>query len=153
MKRLISCFIIIIMLFALASCSVQTREEMVCSTIGKYDSKEFYTHGGFQDYTDFAKYSFSAVNFENNPYFTAVSEPDIETLCSFIDNFESWVGTFRDNDPNDELATNYSFDRSIIDTEDYFYIYENENYSKFGSYDVWIFDTQTNVLYYFHNNI
>lgn len=153
MKRLIFCILIIFTLFTLTACDVQTPQENVLDSIGKCDSKEFYTHGGFQDYTDFAKYSFSSANLENNSYFTVVSESDIETVCSYIDNFEQWVEMFKANDPNDELAANYSFDRNIIDTEDYFYINEKENYQKFSSYDVWLFDAQTDTLYYFHNNI
>ena len=83
-----------------------------------------------------------------------VSEADIEIINSFVENFEGWINTFASNASTDELVVNYSFDRTFIDTNDYFYIYEDEeNYRKFGCYDLWLFDSQTNVLYYFHNNI
>jgi hypothetical protein len=125
----------------------------VLNSLGRYESKQLWTHGEFQDYTDFGLYSYSSAKLNDNQYFKLVSETDIELLYAFVDNFEQWIETFRSNDPDDELVANYAFDRSLIDTEDYFYIYEGENYSKFGCYDMWIFNAQTYTLYYFHHNI
>ncbi len=153
MKRIALLFLVcLIFLFSIA-CSVQTRQNEVLNSVGKYDSKQFWTHGGFQDYTDFGIYVFSSAGLDNNQYFSPVSVGDVEKIGSFVDNFEGWIKTFQKNNPNDELVLNYVFDRSIIDVEDYFYIYEGENYPQYGCYDLWLFDTQTNVLYYFHNNI
>lgn len=153
MKRLRLPICLFALLVLLSSCGVQTRQDKVLGSVGEYDAKQFWTHGEFQDYTDFGMYSYSAASLGKNQYFTIVSETNRVTICEFIDDFEKWIDTIRNNDSDDELVLNYSFDRAIIDTEDYFYIYEGENYSKFGCYDVWFFDTQTNVLYYFHNNI
>ena len=56
-----------------------------------------------------------------------------------------------------EIKKNYSFDKSIIDNEDYIYIYDKsddeELYDQFEYYDIYIFDIQSEKLYYFHNNI
>lgn len=153
MKKAIIFIYVFIQLFAITSCLIQTRQDKVLSSIGKYDSKQFWTNGDFQDCTDFGIYSYSTCDAENNKYFAAISESDIEIIGSFIDDFEAWIDVFRNNNPDNELVLNYVFDRSIIDTEDYFYIYEGENYPKYGCYDVWFFDSQSNVLYYFHNNI
>ena len=153
MKRLLLMVSIIALVFGATSCGIQTRQDKVLSSLGKYDSKQVWTHGEFQDYTDFGKYFYISVSIDQNNYFQKVTSTDTETICSFIDNFEDWIDTFRNNDPKDELVLNYSFDRSIIDTEDFFYIYEGENYPQFGCYDVWFFDSQTKILYYFHNNI
>ena len=153
MKRLISNTLLIFVVCVIASCSILTRQGRVLNSLGKYDSKQFWTHGGFQDYTDFGKYSYSSVKIDRNKYFKKVSSNDVETIYAFIDNYEEWIDDIRSNDPDDELVSNYSFDRDCIDTEDYFYIYENEEYSKFGCYDVWIFDSQSMSLYYFYNNI
>lgn len=153
MKRLILLISIFSVLLSGTACAVVTRQGKVLNSIGRYESKQFWTHGEFQDYTDFGIYTYSSIKIDNNQYFRAVSEADIEEILSFIDNFEKWVDTIGKNMPDDELVTNYSFDSSIIDTNDYFYIYEGENYSKFGCYDIWFADMQTNTLYYFHNNI
>lgn len=153
MKRLLLLILTFALLMTITACVVQTRQDNVLDSLGKYENKQFWAHGEFQDYTDFGKYSYSSISIDQNNYFTMVSAAHIETIHAFIDDFEGWVDTFRNNDPNDELALNYSFDRSIIDATDYFYIYEGKNYSKFGCYDIWFFDSQTKVLYYFHNNI
>ena len=153
MKRLLRMVLVITLVFSATSCGIQTRQDKVLSSLGKYDSKQVWTHGEFQDYTDFGKYFYVSVSIDQNNYFQKVTSTDTETICSFIDDFEDWIDTFRNNDPKDELVLNYSFDRSIIDTEDFFYIYEGENYPQFGCYDVWLFDSQTKILYYFHNNI
>jgi len=152
MKK-IALFLSVILLFAIAvSCSIQTRQDQVLSSLGKCESEQIWTHGEFQDYTDFGIYTYSSANLDNNSYFSKVSESDIETICTFVENFEQWINTFRYNDTNDDLVLNYTFERSTIDTEDFFYIYEDEDYSKFGCYDVWFYDSQTNTLYYLHNN-
>ena len=153
MKRLLLMVLVITLAFGATSCGIQTRQDKVLSSLGKYDSTQVWTHGEFQDYTDFGKYFYASVSIDQNNYFQKVTSTDTETICSFIDNFEDWIDTFRNNDPKDELVLNYSFDRSIIDIEDFFYIYEGENYPQFGCYDVWLFDSQTKILYYFHNNI
>ena len=157
MKRFLPKALIVILIPILVMtvifCSIQTRQEKVLKSLGKYDSKQVWTHGEFQDYTDFGKYSYSSAKIDPNEYFEKVSTTDAETICAFIDDFEDWIDTIRNNDPTDELVSNYSFDRSMMDAEDYFYIYEDEDYSKFGCYDVWFFDSQTKNLYYFHNNI
>ena len=153
MKRLFALVLSTIFALMITACGLQTREDKVLDSLGKYESKQVWTHGKFQDYTDFGKYSYPSISIDQNAYFQIVSAADIETIYDFIDDFERWIDAFRNNDPNDELVLNYSFDRSIVDTQDYFYIYEDENYRKYGCYDVWIFDTQTKMLYFFHNNI
>ena len=137
----------------IGSCTVETRQDKVLASLGSYDTKEFYTHGAFQDYTDFAWYSFSSPELDENPYFSLVFQSDIPCVCSFLDNFEGWVALIEENNPADELPVHYHFDRSWIDTEDYFYLYEDEDSPKFGCYDLWFFDVQTKVLYYFHSNV
>ena len=131
----------------------QTEQKQVLSTMGKYTEQCFYSHGEFQDYTDFAVYLCPAAEMAKNPIFSPVSEADMDTISAFLDNFEEWIAVFKSNDPQDALVRNYAFDRSVIDSSDYFYIAESKDYPKFGCYDVWFFDTRTMTLYYFHNNI
>ena len=156
MKRLFFLIFVIISVpiavFCLVFSLVETRQEKVLDSLGSYETERIWSHG-YQDVTEFGMYSYASVKIDNHQYFTAISETDIETICTFIDDFEEWIDAIEHNDPNDELVLNYAFDRSMIDTNDYFYIYEAENIQKFHNYDVWFFDSQTKVLYYFHNNI
>ena len=153
MKRFFLLSIVAALLLTMSACGLESRQDQVLNSLGRLDSKEFYTSGGFQDYTDHGKYTYSDAAPESSPYFNPITPADREILWTFLDNFENWIDTIGYSDPTNEVVVQYAFDRSIVDDKDYFYIYEGENYPKFGCYDIWIFDTQANTLYYFHSNI
>ena len=153
MKRFLILFLFLSLLVTAGGCSLQTRQDQVLESLGEYGSKQIWTHGEFQDYTDHGIYTYSSIALEQNEYFTEVSDEDVETLHTFLDDFENWVGIFRNYDPNDQLVMNYAFDRSVIDAADYFYLYQDPEQPQFSCYDLWIIDSQTNTLYYFHSNI
>ena len=111
---------LLVCLLITTSCGVQSRQDKVLETLGTPIDEAFYTHGGFQDYTDFGVYSYSSLKLERNEYFVAITHEDMETLGEYLDNFEQWIETFRQNDPSDVLVVNYAFDRSIIDESDFF---------------------------------
>lgn len=153
MKKVGIVIALVLILLSATACFIQTRQDNVLESLGAYKSKQVWTSGGFQDYTDFGIYTYSSVSMKNNSYFASVTDGDIQTILSYVDDFNGWIDAHRRNDPNGELVLNYAFDPSIIDTGDFFYIYEKEGYPPFGLYDLWFFDTQSNTLYYFHNNI
>lgn len=150
----ISCLFI----FALSSTACTIIEDKVVSSLGKYEKYEFFSSGEFQDYTDYAKYYYTSTKVEDNQYLKKIQESDMETIIIHLDDFESWIKEIKRNDTEDEVVVNYDFDRKIIDTEDYFYIDSEERTWDDGttllvSYNIYLFDTQTQILYYFHNNI
>lgn len=57
---------------------------------------------------------------------------------------KNFVSVFKDN---------YDFDKNIISNNDYIYIYDKPSYPKLGFYNIYYIDAETNILYYFHNNI
>ena len=153
MKQIMCLLSVLVLLFSIASCAIlEDRQSQILETLGDYETKRFWTDGGSQDYTDFGIYTYQSVNLEGNEYFKKLSDDTVDTFLTFIDDFEGWVELIGTTSPESELAKNYSFDRALIDAKDYFYIYEDEDYNKFGCYDLWLFDSQTNTLYYFHNN-
>ena len=130
---------------------IPSREDKVLDSLGQYESKQFWSDGEYRDYTDFGIYTYSTANLDNNEYFQKIA--DNRSIYEFLDHFESWVDTIKGTTPDSELVNNYSFDRAVIDSEDYFYIYQGNSDYKFECYDIWFFDSQTKILYYFHNNI
>lgn len=156
MKKRIICIATVLLTVILSSCFL--FQDRVLSSLGKYESHEFYTSGGFQDYTDYAKYYFSKANITDNNYFSQIQSTDLDTLNEHLDDFEGWIGLYKQDYPEMEIAIYYDFDRSLIDTEDYFCLgsekvtFEN-GITSLVNYDIYFFDIQTNVLYYFHNNI
>ena len=149
--------LVLVLLLLLLFTSCHTGNDKVAKSIGKYDKEEFYSCGGPQDYTDYAKYYYSSVNFENNQYFSRVTQNDIEAFNQYVTDFEDWLDA---HDQSDMVVKKYDLDRNIIDESDYIYIYDKmgepigeSEYEQFEHYDVYLFDTQSSILYYFHNNI
>lgn len=156
MKSTVSILLLIILILTLCSCIAS--EDKVLNSLGKYKSHEFYTEGAFQDYTDYAKYYYDSVDFTDNEYFSKIQQSDIDALNEHLDDFELCIETYREGDASREIVVNYDFNRSIIDSGDYLYIDSQKHTFDDGvellsSYDIYFFDTQTNTLYYFHNNI
>ena len=148
--------VVLILAISLSACTAP--ENKVLNSLGEYKSHEFYTEGVFQDFTDYAKYYYDQVDFADNEYFYKIGQADIDVLNEHLDDFESWIKTYREGDASCEIVVNYDFDRSLIDCEDYLYIESekhtwDDGYTSLVNYDVYFFDTQTNTLYYFHNNI
>ena len=151
MKKLAAALFSLVLVVSLAGCSIP--KDNLLDSLGKYESKQFFTSGGFQDFTDYAKYCFDSVDFSDNSYFQIITESSRENLEAHIDDFENWVQAVRDTDADNEVVVNYDFDRSVISDSDYIYIYDDPDCPEFGNYNVYYFDVETNILYYFHNNI
>ena len=147
--------LLIILLFFIPS---KLLEDKVISSLGEYKKREYFTSGGFQDYTDYAKYYYTTVNITENIYFEKIEEDDFETINIHLDDFEMWIEAHKESDPSKEVVVNYDFNRDIIDVNDYIYIDSeehtwNDGHTSLVNYNIYFFDTQTNILYYFHNNI
>ena len=157
MKLSKPCIIVWMIVFLLAGC---VEDDFVICSLPEYIQKELYTEGAWQDFTDYGIYTFSAFDeakLEENLYFEKVT--DVESILSYIDNFEDWVAQCQDGA---ELAENYHFDKTWIDETDYIFIDTEEGkqigncdrtYGKFDNYDIYFFDTDAWTLYYFHSNI
>lgn len=155
-KNIAGVLVCVVFLLTIASCAVP--EDKVIASLGKYNEEKYFTSGGFQDYTDYAKYYFTSANVEDNKYLNKIQETDFAVINTHLDDFEGWIAAIKDSEPSSEVVVNYDFDREIIDIEDYFYIYSKEYTWSDGltsliNYNIYLFDTQTQVLYYFHNNI
>lgn len=143
-----------------------SRKEMaaqwktVIILLGRAMSVQRYSCAGFGDSTDYGIYTFPGAKPEDSEYFKPVTAESETELLGYIDEFEQVIDSLRDGDEGAYLVNNYRFSRDDIDESDYLYIYDREGkpigdgvYSKYDSYNVYFFDSQTTTLYYFHNNI
>ena len=152
--RILGTFFLLILL---SGCTL-FEPDPVLRSLPRYRSKAFYTSGGFQDYTDYARYAYRSVStrqLESSPYFSPVTAENTDELLLYIDDFEGWVRI-----SGGELLANYDFERFIISEGDYCCIKSRfgepigqSTYGKFDSYNIYLFDFDTQTLYYFHNNI
>ena len=128
-----------------------STRDAILDSLPDYESKTFYTSGGFQDFTDYGKYTYRIYETElmENPYFQQVTEDSIPEIHAYLDNFENWVAI-----SSDFPREAYDFDRSQVQSGDYFYILNryDEPEKEFWSYNVYYFDLDNGILYYFHNN-
>lgn len=137
--------------FIIFSITFISPQEQVINSIGEYECDCYYSNNVVQDHTDYAVYSFENPDIENAQSFKEVT--DTTEIDAYLDDFEKWVRL----QSSSEVNKYYDFDRSTIDTADYFYIadkaFEDSYYKQFAYYDLYIFDSQTEKLYFFHNNI
>ena len=150
MKRIALIWLALVLAGILCGCSYK---DSVIESLIKYESKEFYTSGGFQDYTDYAKYVYTSAavqDLEDSEYFRLMTAEDVEEILSYIENFEMWVEII-----GGDLQGNYDFNKGVISEGDFLCIKTGGGaYSgQFDSYSVYFFDTEVQTLYYFHNNI
>ena len=155
-KQIALVLVCVVLLLSISSCAVP--EDAVIASLGKYEKNEFFTSGGFQDYTDYAKYYFTSANIVENKYLNKIQETDFVIINTHLDDFERWIETIKNSESSSEVVVNYDFNRKIIDTEDYFYIDSEDHtwsdgHTSLVRYNIYLFDTQTQVLYFFHNNI
>lgn len=151
---IVICFILIVLLCT----SCKEPEDKILKSLGKYEKHVIFFEGDFQDYTDYAKYYYSTADIDTNNYFTKIQDYDTDKINEHLDDFEGWIETIKGNNESAEIVVNYDFDRTIIDVEDYIYINSetqtwDDGHTSFVKYDIYFFDIQTLVLYYFHNNI
>lgn len=147
-KRFIICFTLALLLPIFSSC---TFSDPIIDSLPRYTGKSFFTSGGFQDYTDYAKYTYDSItvqDFEASEFFRTVTFADVEEILLYIDNFEEWVQI-----TGGKLQANYDFDKSVVSQGDFFYIKTKDTYGKYDDYTVYYFDVDVLTLYYFHNNI
>ncbi len=151
LAAVIKTLLAILIIFGVGYLIVTTESEPV-ESIGRNETREFYTSGGFQDYTDYAKYEYSEVNFENNEFFVPVSGDEEKNLIAYIDDFENWIEAIGESAPENEVVMAYDFDASLISSDDYVYITFLYEDNPMANYEVYYFDSETMTLYYFHNN-
>ncbi len=143
------------LLFILSACQPSRRR--ILRSLGDCVSSEQYSSEGFQDYTDYAKYHIPNAKIADNRYLKRIDDAGQALLLECLEDFERWIATYRTHDPVPPIAAYYDFDRSCIDQEDYLYIdaerFDDSESSSLASFNVYFFDTQTETLYYFHNNL
>ncbi|MBQ8895569.1 MAG: hypothetical protein IJY88_02110 [Clostridia bacterium] len=119
----------------------------VIGSLGKYSDYEYHDCGGWQDVTVYAKYSFDEPAIENNKFFISVGDQKSE-IVDFLEHYKKWIDI---HDSESELVKSYDFNTDYIDANDYFYI--DGDIEKTSSGNLYFYDVESKVLYWFHNNI
>ena len=95
-KVYIPMFMLIVFIVGLSSCA--GPEDQIIKSLGKYQRYDFYSEGAFQDFTDYAKFYYTTARVDENQHFSRVEDFDCELLNECLDDFESWIKTYKEND-------------------------------------------------------
>lgn len=156
-KKIVAVLVCVLLLLSFTSCAVP--EDEVIASLGEYEKGKHFASDDFQEqHADYAKYYYTSLEIEDNKYFKQIQESDFAKIKRHLDDFEAWLATIEDAEPWNEVVRHYDFDREIVDIEDYFYIDSEEvpwtdGTTVLVNYTVYLFDAQTQVLYYFYNNM
>ena len=127
-----------------------TKSELLVSSMGEFATEEHYRYGWWQDGATYSKYTYKSADL-NNEYLSLVAESDIKDIKRKISDFRFWVSSSKDDEKDKTLYENYDFDVSIIDTNDYWLIEYDESDAR--DFELFIFDTESKVLYRFSYSI
>ena len=148
-----------LLVLSLSACTFKSKDPVIAS-LGRAMSVRRYSVSCFDDSTDYGIYTFPSAKPEESEYFKPVTAESKNELLGYIDNFENWANVTREDDDDNALVVNSHFSRADIDESDYLYISDRCGetigegvYSKYDSYNVYFFDSQTTTLYCSHNNI
>lgn len=125
-----------------------TPEDLILESMPKYAYK--IDHGyGFDCLfaTKYAEYhyddDFLPRQFENVPNFKRVTPSDILLISEYVVDFEEEIECTDDDFLfGDDLKKYYLFNLSLIDTDDYFYLYKTNR-----CYILFYYDSQSNTTY------
>lgn len=141
----------IIGLFSYLDSTVEpTKSDLFITSMGEFTTDEHYSYGWWKDGGTYSKYTYKSADL-NNEYLSQITESDIEEIEHNISEFEFWVSSSKTSEDDKTLYENYDFDMSIIDTNDYWFIEYDEEDTR--DFELFIFDTETNVLYRFAYSI
>ncbi|MBQ7047284.1 MAG: hypothetical protein IJN85_06065 [Oscillospiraceae bacterium] len=148
MKKII---IISTFIFTILLCGCNER-----GILKGYTGMSGFSSESFGDYTDYSKYTYNESGekrFEESELYSEVTSEDIENIKSYFDNFRKWAEAI-------DRLDDFDFDNSLITEGDFFFIETKEGekisdtvYEKFDNYSVYLYDSETDILFYIHNNL
>lgn len=125
-----------------------TVQSRVKKSMPEYNDYEVYFFGAMDGY-EYIEYYFdddlSPAEFDKSEYFKKVTPNDIEEICEYVDRFEKGIEvTYDDFLLGDDIKKVYTFNKNMIDTDDYFYTFNVDN---FRTYTLFYFDSERKTAF------
>ena len=125
-----------------------TVQSHVEKSMPEYNDNEVYFFGAMDGY-EYIEYYFddnlSPAEFDKSEYFKNVTPNDIEEINKYVDKFESGIEvTYDDFLLGDDIKKVYTFNKSMVDTDDYFYTFNVDN---FRTYTLFYFDSERKTAF------
>lgn len=125
--------------------TVQSRVE---KSMPKYKDYEVHFFGAMDGW-EYIEYYFdddlSPAEFDKSEYFKKVTPNDIDEIYEYVDEFENGIEVTHDDFLfGEDIKKVYSFNKSMVDTDDYFYTFNVDN---FRSYTLFYFDSERKTAF------
>lgn len=156
-KRIIASLLIVATpIIAVTGCSEEKEPKQV---IKGYKDSQVYSDNNENDKENFSKYIYdegAEKKFAKSEDYEKVTAENKEDITGFFEDFQEWasISTFQDN---------YDITSDIVTEDDYFCIVDsdlnNDNIGQrksrtvYRQYTLYLFDTESNTLYYINHDI
>ena len=135
----------VILFFTFPACKYESG---VMKTLPEYSDCEKYSYGA-RDFIDYCKYYYTNKNdilesIENNNSFQKVTNDNIDNIKNCIEYFNNRI-----NNSTDDMRYNYDFLTNQINADDYFCFIFRDKSNPFNDFDLYYFDYETQIFYYF----
>ena len=115
---------------------------------GYYKEDDYSEQHPYRGYVDYYKYYYTENNdtdFQNSKLYTKVGSENIEKLKLYFEDFKGWMEASK-------RLSDYDFDTSIIDENDYFVLSsdtpnDNMEPEKLYQYNIAFYDINSHILY------
>ncbi len=126
-----------------------TVQSHVEKSMPKYKDYEMHFYGSMDGYYEYIEYYFddnlSPAEFNKSEYFKKVTQNDIEEIYEYVDRFEKGIESTHDDFLfGEDIKKSYTFNKSMVDTDDYFYTF---NIDDFRCYTLFYFDSERKIAF------
>lgn len=144
-------FILLVTLLCLSLTGCASILDQVLSSIPQAPTEGgLYQSKVYEEFFEYGKYTFDRNVVAGNQYFVPYEEVMARSFREHYDHWENWL---QKELPGSNLTANYDFSIDLLTSDDYLYICDDWTYRHLGNYYIFLFDTATNTLYYFHYNV
>lgn len=151
-SRRIILTVLLIFVGMVTACSLWRQDQTRRIPPGYEERALHMDEAGWQDFTDYAWYRYPEDKgdwLRASADYAPVTAADLKKLAGYFENFSRWVA-FREG-----AEQWYDFcPAAQLDTEDYFsLVADGKSSDPYACYDLYYFDTQKGILYFFHSNV
>ena len=108
---------------------------------------------GARDFVDYHKYYYVNNNdisesIKSNDNFQKVTNENTDSIKNCIEYFSGRI-----NNSTDDMRNNYDFLENQINVDDYFCFISKDKSNPLNNFNLYYFEKETQILYYFHSDI
>lgn len=148
-RKFFLCLLFVTLCLSLAGCG-DVLQQILDGLPQKPVDSQMFESKVYEDFFCYGKFTFDGNAVKGSKYFAPADEQLEKEFRQHLAHWEDW---FPNELPGSKLTEGYDFDISCLTPDDYIYVYDDFTYREYGNYYLFLFDAETNTLYYFHYNV